>query len=128
MRILIAIPHYCGPPQPGEKQRYASQLARLPRAIALNTMIVALHRHYGPTRMLGPVTDGITDFEHTTQLDIVIITMRDRNALELVSVDPSHFDIEYFTGEPLMLSFETQRVLRDRCGSYDLYGTMEDDL
>src|SRR5207237_10657657 len=61
-------------------------------------------------------------------LDIVVVTLRGRNVLDWIGIEPPAIAVEYFDGDPLMLGFEAQRLMRERAGGYDIYGYMEDDL
>lgn len=128
MRLLVAIVHYCGPRAGESKETFGSQLQALPRIAALSEMIVALNRHFGTHRNIGPMGHLAGGLPKGRALDIVIVTIKDRNILEFLAVDEKTVTVEECTCEPLMLSFETQRVIRERLGHYDLYATMEDDL
>ena len=128
MRLLAVIVHYAGPPAGGLSMTIGSQTQRLPRSAALNAQLVALHRNFGAGRYAGlmhRLNDAVKN-GHT--LDVVIITMHDRNALDLIGIEPSAFEIVYFEGDPMMLMFEAQRVVRERLGSYDVYAMLEDDM
>ncbi len=107
---------------------YASQMAIDARVIALNEQIVALRRNFGASRSIGPQTELARYPQSKCEIDIVIVTMANANVLDLIQIDPAEYSVELFTGEPLMLSFETQRVARERAKGYDIIGMMEDDL
>ena len=128
MRLLVAIVHYCGPRAGESRETFGSQLQALPRIAALSDMIVALHRHFGDVRNIGPMRHLAGALPKPNVLDIVIVTVKDRHILDFLAIDPRHYTVETCDCEPLKLAFETQRVIRDRLGQYDLYATMEDDL
>jgi hypothetical protein len=129
MKFLVVVPHYCGAVS-GQISgtEYGSQMHVLPRVAALNEMLVALHRNFGPKRYAGPQRSRSPFMKNEATLDIVIVTMQGRNVLDLIGIDATEYQVEYFDGDPLMLSFETQRIARERLGAYDLYAMMEDDL
>lgn len=103
-------------------------MAVSPRVFALNEALVALKRHFGERRFRGPYTEIEPVDDEGRKLDIVIVTVEGRNVLHLIDVDPGEYDVEYFTGDPMFLGFETQRIARERGGDYDVVGMMEDDL
>jgi hypothetical protein len=125
MRILVVIPHYSGP---AARAIYGSQQSSILRLAALSEQIVALHRHFGS--MTFPGLSGLTPraLPADRTLKIIIVTMENRNVLPWLDIDPSLYTVEYYTGDPLMMSFETQRIMRDNAGQYDIYSALEDDL
>lgn len=129
MRILVVIPHYCGAVDGvASGDAYSSQMSVMPRAVALNEMLVALKRNFGPNRFTGPQTWLNKNIGQDRTLDVVIVTMAGRNVLDRIEIDSSEYQVEYFDGDPLMLSFETQRIARERLGGYDVYAMLEDDM
>jgi hypothetical protein len=132
MRVFVAIAHYFNNAEEREHIRkldMGSGRWPLPRIAALNAEIVALHRHFGPNAFsINP--NEATQFASRSSdvLDIVVVTVPDRNVLEWIGIEPPTIAVEYFDGDPLMLGFEAQRLMRERAGAYDIYGYMEDDL
>jgi hypothetical protein len=132
MRVFVAIAHYFN----NEEQRQSirdldmgSGRWALPRVAALNAEIVALHRYFGPNAFtINPNESAAFAARTSDVLDIVIVTARDHNVLDWIGIDPPTIKVEYFDGDPLMLGFEAQRLMRERAGAYDIYGYMEDDL
>ena len=132
MRVFVAIAHYFN----NEEERQAirdldmgSGRWPLPRIAALNAAIVALHRYFGSNAFsINPNEAAQLASRSSAVLDIVIVTVRGKNVLEWIGVEPPTINVEYFDGDPLMLGFEAQRLMRDRAGAYDIYGYMEDDL
>ena len=132
MRVFVAIAHYFN----NEEERQAirdldmgSGRWPLPRIAALNAEIVALHRYFGPNAFsINPNEAAQFASRSSDVLDIVIVTVRGKNVLEWIGVEPPAISVEYFDGDPLMLGFEAQRLMRERAGAYNVYGYMEDDL
>jgi hypothetical protein len=129
MRILVTIAHYFkSAPVTEWDQALGSGRDPVSRIAALNSEIVALHRYFGPHRTARDPELRSQDTAERNTLDIVLMTVRDANLLDRIGIDPSTYSIEYFEGPPIMLAFEAQRIMRDRCDSYDLYVYLEDDL
>ena len=130
MRALITIAHYFKSTADGDVANApGSGRAPLARIAALNSQIVALHRHFGAVRLaVDPRQSESFDALERNTLDIIIMTVRGANLLEYIGIDPSVYGVEYFDGPPVMLGFEAQRIMRDRAGDYDFYAYMEDDL
>ncbi len=128
MRILVTIAHYFKQ-EPGRDLYGALGSGRAPLAkiAALNSEIVALHRYFGPRRVIENRTLRAFDTMAPNVLDIVVMTVRGANLLDWIAIDPSIYSIEYFEGAPVMLAFEAQRIMRERAGGYDLYAYLEDD-
>jgi len=132
MRVFVAIAHYFNNDEQHERIRtldMGSGRWPLPRIAALNAEIVALHRHFGPNAFSINPNDAVQFTSRASNvLDIVIVTVRDKNVLQWIGIEPPAVSVEYFDGDPLMLGFEAQRLMRERAGAYDIYGYMEDDL
>ena len=132
MRVFVAIAHYFNNDEQREHIRaldMGSGRWPLPRIAALNAEIVALHRHFGPNAFsINPNEAAQFTSRPSNVLDIVVVTVRDKNVLEWIGIEPPTIGVEYFDGDPLMLGFEAQRLMRERAGGYDIYGYMEDDL
>jgi hypothetical protein len=129
MRILVVIPHYYGPPDPnGRSPIIASHIEPLARIAALNETIVCLHRNFGPIRHVpdGPGVSAAASRNGT--VDIVVVAIRDRHVLPSIGFGPDVCAVEYVEGPPARLSFQVQRILKQRLGGYDFYCLMEDDL
>lgn len=126
-RILVVIPHYCGPSVRRGDTFYGSGGPMLPRLLALQEAILTLHRNFGPDRV--PIRQsGSTAPAAMPRLDIVIVTVAEHNILDQLQLAPGTYDVDYFTGDPMQLIFEAQRILRERMGEYDFYGMIEDDI
>ncbi len=132
MRVFVAIAHYFNNDEERQAIRnldMGSGRWPLPRIAALNAEIVALHRYFGPNAFsINPNEAAQFTSRSSDVLDIVIVTVRGKNVLEWIGIEPPTVTIEYFDGDPLMLGFEAQRLMRERAGGYDIYGYMEDDL
>ena len=130
LRILVTIPHYFRPAAGTDAaSALGSGLDPLTKIAALNEMLVALHRHFGPRRHgMGSADPLPGDDPSASRLDIVILKVDGHHLLDWVGLERASFEVVEFDGPPLMLGFEAQRVLRERAGSYDLYAYMEDDL
>ena len=130
MRALITIAHYFKSETHRDlRDAPGSGRAPLARIAALNSQIVALHRHFGPLRLArDPRQAASFDARARATLDIVIMTVRGANLLEYIGIDPSVYSVEYFDGLPVMLAFEAQRIMRERASAYDFYAYFEDDL
>ncbi len=129
MRLLVTIAHYFKETPVGDwYDTLGSGRAPLAKIAALNSEIVALHRYFGPRRLVADVNLQASDTMETHTVDIVIMTVRGANIIESIGIDPSTYRVEYFEGPPMMLAFEAQRIMRERAGEYDLYAYLEDDL
>lgn len=132
MRVFVAIAHYFNNEEERQDIRaldMGSGRWPLPRIAALNAELVALHRHFGPNALsINPAEAEQFASRSANVLDIVVVTTRGRNILDWIGIAPPAIAVEYFDGDPLMLGFEAQRLMRDRAGAYDIYGYMEDDL
>jgi hypothetical protein len=132
MRVFVAIAHYFNNDEERPDIRalgMGSGRWPLPRIAALNAEIVALHRHFGPNALSTNPTEASRFASRTANvLDIVVVTARGKNVLDWIGIEPPAITVEYFDGDPLMLGFEAQRLMRERAGAYDIYGYMEDDL
>jgi hypothetical protein len=132
MRVFVAIAHYFNNDEERQATRdldMGSGRWPLPRVTALNAEIVALHRYFGQNAFsINPNEAAQFTSRSSDVLDIVIVTVRGKNVLEWIGIEPPAIAIEYFDGDPLMLGFEAQRLMRERAGAYDIYGYMEDDL
>ncbi len=132
MRVFVAIAHYFNNDEERQAIReldMGSGRWPLPRIAALNAEIVALHRYFGPNAFSTNRNEAAQFKSRSSNvLDIVIVTVHDKNVLEWIGIEPPTIAVEYFDGDPLMLGFEAQRLMRERAGAYDIYGYMEDDL
>jgi hypothetical protein len=128
VRLFVVIPHYFGPGDPANSsQVIGAYVEPLGRIAALSETIACLHRNFGPNRntLSG---DEVASPEGPNTIDIVIVTMRDRNILAEIGVDPSIYTVEYVDGPPTQIPFHAQRLMKERLGRYDFYCLMEDDL
>src|SRR5579871_3701362 len=132
MRLFVAIAHYFNNEEEQQAIRdldMGSGRWPLPRIAALNATIVALHRYFGPNALsINPDEAATFQSRSSNVLDIVILTVRGKNVLDWIGIETPAITVEYFDGDPLMLGFEAQRLMRERAGGYDVYGYMEDDL
>lgn len=132
MHVFVAIAHYFNNQEERQTIRdldMGSGRWPLPRIAALNAEIVALHRYFGPNAFtINPNEAAQFASRSSKVLDIVIVTPRGKNLLEWIGIESPTITVEYFDGDPLMLGFEAQRLMRERAGAYDVYGYMEDDL
>ncbi|WP_374447489.1 hypothetical protein [Stella sp.] len=152
MRILVAIPHYVGPPAPGGTVYGSSQPDAGPvRAAALARTIAGLAVHLGPSQArIGwagppppdappvPAGSGRVRFQRANRgalpaaLDIRVVVVEDRHVLDRVRLPPSAFQVERVTldrlgGDPRMLGFACLDLLAAQAEGYDWIGYMEDD-
>ena len=152
MRILVAIPHYLGPPAAGGAVYGSAQPDAGPaRAQALTRTIAGLRVHLGDRQArvawAGPPSPDMPDpppglsrvkFERANRaalpaaLDIVVVVIRDRHALAGVALPPTAFGVAELSldemgGDPRMLGFACHTVLTDRAAGYDWIGYLEDD-
>ncbi|BBK34438.1 hypothetical protein STHU_50720 [Allostella humosa] len=151
-RILVAIPHYVGPPVPGGTL-YGSGMpdAAAARAQALTRTIAGLRIHLGERQgrvgWSGPDLPAglptVADRTHVRieranaptlpdRLDIVVVIVGRRHALDRVALPASTFEVEETTldrlgGDPRMLGFACHEVLAARAARYDWACYLEDD-
>jgi len=129
MRILVVTHHFFEPDTSGKPSVYGSRVDPLARIAAVNAAFVALFRHFGPHRY-GRVAGQRLPDDATPErvLDIVVLQAPGKGILDSIGIDPSLYTLELCDGDPMMLGFETQRVLRERAGQYDYYAVIEDDM
>lgn len=131
MRILITIPHFFNAEGDG---RYGStQPNPHPRLNALTRCLRSLQILSGDNDELWyrdgkRLQPGAANRCSQVQLDIVICTRNDQHLLEQLQMPPGSYEHRVFDCAPLYLGFECHDVLRERLGSYDLFGFLEDDL
>ena len=133
MRILITIPHYFAADQAATGAPHGSERPEPKKRVrALTACIAALHQAFGqPQCMLNiarreaePANTGIG----TTELDVLVCTTGHFHLLHDLPLARNSFEHVATEAPPRLLGFECHRVLRERSGSYDYYGFMEDDL
>lgn len=152
MRILVAIPHYVGLPAPGGAVYGSSQPDAAPaRAAALTRTVAGLRVHLGPVQVrvawAGPPPPGEEPpppglsrvrFDRANRralpqaLDIVVVVVEERHALDRVTLPAGTFTVERvgldaLGGDPRMLGFACRDVLGERAAGYDWIGYFEDD-
>jgi hypothetical protein len=131
MRVLITIPHYFYAAGDG---RYGStQSNPHPRLTALTLCLRSLHMLSGEddevwNRVGNRLQPGSANQSSRVEIDIVICTCADQHLLDHVQMPPDAYEHVRCHCDPMYLGFECHDVLRERLGSYDLYGFMEDDL
>ena len=127
MRLFVVIPHYVGAGDPANSSPViGAYLEPLARIAALSETIASLHRNFGPNRNTfgGHAVLG----DGTNTIDILVVTMRDRNVLDEIGVDPCIYSVEYVEGPPTDIPFHAQRLMKERVGRYDFYCLIEDDI
>ncbi len=128
MRLLFVIPHYAGPPEAANQYPgIGSYVEPLSRIAALSELIASLHRNFGPIRNTFEGAQ-IAPAGATNVLDIVIVTMRERNVLSHLGLAAGTCAVEYVEGAPTEIPFHVPRLMKERLGRYDYYCMMEDDL
>lgn len=152
MRILVAIPHYVGPPAAGGTVYGSSQPDAGPaRAAALTRTIAGLRVHLGRVQARvgwadpraggsDPPPPGLSRvrFERANRpalpeaLDIVVGVVEDRHVLDRVLLPAAAFSVERIGldalgGDPRMLGFACRDILGQRAAGYDWIGYVEDD-
>jgi hypothetical protein len=131
MRVLITIPHYFNAKGDG---RYGStQPNPQPRLAALTQCLRSLLMLTGDRdeawfRDGNQLQPGPANQTSRAGIDIVICTCGDQHLLEQLQAPPDATEHVRCDCDPMYLGFECHDVLRERLGSYDLYGYMEDDL
>lgn len=137
MRILITIPHYCGPPKPsdgtGAVVRYGSTHGgRFERVQALRDAIIACRRHFGPQGMMhSRKTERVVrraNAGSVTGIDVVVVTTGGHHLLDQLDLPDGFHEHRPVDTDPMMLGFACHEVLAERLGRYDVYGYIEDDL
>lgn len=128
MRLLVVIAHYFGPRDPHSNHAVlGSYLEPLGRIAALNEAIVCLHRNFGPHRnALNGAAIATLDAGNT--IDIVIVTMRERNVLSDLGIAEGIYAVHHVDGAPSRIPFHARGLMKERAGDYDFYCFMEDDL
>ncbi|MCC7274213.1 MAG: calcium-binding protein [Alphaproteobacteria bacterium] len=155
-RLLVAIPHYVGPPAAGAAH-YGSVLpgAAAARARALERTIAGLRENLGPrqARIEGRIRRrSAIETPHGTlegastvvfrqanlpalpaRFDIVVVTIPGRNALDLLDLPRDWFEVlevplDRLGGDPRMLGFACHEALAARAAGYDWFGYLEDDV
>ncbi|MFD2182919.1 hypothetical protein [Rhodoplanes azumiensis] len=128
MRILVVTHHFFEPAEDPAATFFASRIDPVARIAAVNAMLVAFHRHFGPRRHAENAAAGFPGDSGERVLDIVVLQVPGKGIMEHVGIDPSTYTLEEWDGPPMQLGFETQRVIRERLGQYDFYAVVEDDM
>lgn len=129
MRLLVVTHHYFEAASDGRPTIYSSRIDPLARIAAVNAMLVAFHRHFGPRRHGEDPSKRLPGDETPERvLDIVVLQVPGKGIIEHIGLNPKLYTLELWDGPPTQLGFETQRVLRDRLGGYDYYVVVEDDM
>jgi hypothetical protein len=125
MKILVTIPHYCGPPIGATFG--ASKHPPAQRQEALRTCLRSLYRHFGSSRYALDFMAGGFLLKQPTgnQIDIVICKHAEQHVLEGLDVAVSEIVESH---DPLRLGFKCHEVLNTYYGRYDYYCFMEDDI
>ncbi|GAB5442588.1 MAG: hypothetical protein Fues2KO_29370 [Fuerstiella sp.] len=130
MRVLLTIPHYFSPTAEDRRHGATADSASFRRS-ALQNCILSLHQSLGRPQCVMQIRDRKTDTANsslTSLLHIVLCTVGRQHLLQDIPVESSLWQHHQVDGDPTQLGFEARNVLRDRWGSYDWYGYLEDDL
>ncbi|MCA9062367.1 MAG: hypothetical protein KDA96_04895 [Planctomycetaceae bacterium] len=130
MRILLTIPHYFNPAD--SETRYGASIDDVKsRVNSLTACVNSLHQLFSGPQCVMQIREGKTETANrprTAIVHVVIGTTAGRHLLDYLPVDRDFYQSRSFDCDPRMLGFECRQVLRDRWGSYDWYGYLEDDL
>jgi hypothetical protein len=129
VRLLVVIPHYFGPVDAANSSPLsASYLEPLSRIAALSETITSLHRNFGPYRSTSAGAEIVSGSSAANLIDIVIVTIRERNILSELGLAPDIYTVEYVEGAPTQIPFHVGRIMRERAGRYDFYCLIEHDV
>lgn len=125
MRLLVVINHYFG--GSAEGLTLASQFDPITRIAALSETITALHRNFGGASysVSGQFPAASPD---PARLKIVIAEVEGHSLLDALRLAPGVVTRQRFDGPPLMLAFESRRVIGAEAGRFDYYVAIEDDI
>ena len=134
MRVLITIPHYFA--TDARTAAYGRQHGSLggdpsPRRAALADCVASLHRLYGPAQRIIDYESRVAHAANAAtagQVDVVVCTTAGHHLLDALDLPAGAYEHQPTASEPPLLGYECHAVLRDRLGSYDWYGYLEDDL
>jgi hypothetical protein len=129
MRLLVVTHHYFHADTSSGPKGYASLYDPLARIAAVNAMLVAFHRHFGPRRHGKDPTKRLPGDETPERvLNIVVLQIPGKGLIDQAGLDASQYELQLCDVPDMQLGFETQRVLRERMGQYDYYAVVEDDM
>ncbi len=130
MRILLTIPHYYA--QKSDAGGHGATVDNIDfRKSALQSCIHSIHQAFGQPQCMMQIRDHKTQTANaplSALVHVILCTTGDDHLLNDIAIDGSLYQQHRVQCDPLMLGFECRNVLRDRWGSYDWYGYMEDDL
>ena len=131
MRAILTIPHYFE--VQGDAGHGSLSPDPKPRVWALTQCLRALRGVFdGPqerwVRTGDRLQPAMANQASRVELDIVVCTTCGRHLLDQLAVPPVLYEHHPTEAEPLLLGYECHAVLRERLGSYDFYGYLEDDL
>ena len=133
MRILFTIPHYYrarGQTDDGRKHGSVTRTAQA-RVGALSSCITAIRELFGPPSCVlqhASKTAQRLEPGDPTQVDIVVCTAGNDHLLGDLQLPADWLEHHKGAAQPLLLGYECHAVMRQRLGSYDYYGYLEDDL
>ena len=130
MRILLTIPHFFA--RQSDSKRHGSSMDSADfRRNALKRCVDSIHQHFGRPQCIMQISRRRTESanaDQTAVVHVVACTVDDRHLLDDLDVAAEFLQQQRVSCDPAMLGFECRNVLRDRWGSYDWYGFLEDDL
>jgi hypothetical protein len=130
MRVLLTIPHYYDR-RNGDSRHGATSDDASFRQAALESCIASLHQSLGRAQSMMQLRNRRTDTANadlTALVHVVICTTADRHLVSELTLEQDLYQHRVVAGPPEQLGFQARRILRDRFGSYDWYGYLEDDL
>jgi hypothetical protein len=132
MKLLVTIPHFFGRTRSDTRAKYGSQIANAEaRRNALSSCVGALHQQFGRHQAMIQVGQRRTVDANTAkrcEVHVVVCTASKQHLLDQISIEPSLFHHSPSDVDPMTLGLSCHEVLRDRCGNYDYYCFLEDDL
>ncbi len=132
MRLLFTIPHFHAANSARKmRARHGSHGDPSERIQALTRCIGSLHQLYGPAQCVMQLSRKQTDRANqntAAEVDIVVCVTGDRHLLDHMTPLEGQFERRATNERPEMLGFACRDVFRERCGEYDYYGYLEDDL
>lgn len=136
LRILIAIPHYFGPPTLAVNHRSMVQdhhevARRTQRAAVLSRTVMGIHQSLGNGQCMMQLDQRRTEAANGQlrgEVRVVICTVDDLHVVDELRLPRDRFEHRIVDQPPTELGFACHDILRDSIDRADWFGYLEDDL
>lgn len=130
-RIVVAIPHYFGPPVDGLRRHGSLQDGRAHRAGILRNTVLGLHQAFGLAQCMMQLDRGAADAANQSlrrSLRVLICTTSSNHVLDEANLPSGSFEQVFCNDVAPELGYACHAVLKSHVEAADWFGYMEDDL